>query len=360
MRQRLFAVSVAAIIAAPMASGVPALGDASSPREPTPSDVTRPSVAGNIPHSCGANAYPVSGLQRGVEGTTVVQFTITAEGTVKDPSIKTSSGDADLDGAALACTATWLYQPAQKNGAAVAVPWVAQVVWKMGGLLQEPWRSILDDVSLCVASTDAGLREYLTATLHPVVRLSVSHGAVKGATLLASSGNEELDRRTVACFLAVPKEKTATIKDAAEENLALGGYGFSPLTADMVLLVVPTKDELPVSGDGDAASDAVLDCYARFAGPDPKAQGLGAPHLALNARFGTVLRADFAMFAAGAAPMPGVPAATVNRLVCWQGGWVTKLGVPPIEQTQNPEGDAATKRAIAGWRKRRGGRKEPI
>jgi TonB family protein len=60
-----------------------------------------------------------------------MSFLVTAEGTVKNPAVTISSGDAELDSAALVCVLGWLYQPAVQDGKAIEVPYQAQIVWKL-------------------------------------------------------------------------------------------------------------------------------------------------------------------------------------------------------------------------------------
>ena len=88
------------------------------------------SVSIGRPHVCSSEYYPEISRRLGEEGTTTVTFRITTEGTVKDPRILTSSGSDRLDQAALACVATWRYEPALKEGIPIEVPWKAEVVWK--------------------------------------------------------------------------------------------------------------------------------------------------------------------------------------------------------------------------------------
>ena len=64
---------------------------------------------------------------------TLVQFTITEQGLVRDPLVLQTSGIAQLDADALDCVRTWTYQPAMKGGVPIAVPWKAEVLWRKPG-----------------------------------------------------------------------------------------------------------------------------------------------------------------------------------------------------------------------------------
>ncbi len=82
------------------------------------------------PHTCSQN-YPLAALAAHAEGTTRVGFDVTVEGTIKDPKIEQSSGNKDLDDAALHCVGFWRYKPAMQDSKPVEAAWQANVVWKI-------------------------------------------------------------------------------------------------------------------------------------------------------------------------------------------------------------------------------------
>ena len=63
--------------------------------------------------------YPPRALSRGLEGWVQVQFTITATGTVKDPTVVNSDPKNIFDDAALKAIARWRYNPRVDGGVAV-------------------------------------------------------------------------------------------------------------------------------------------------------------------------------------------------------------------------------------------------
>jgi protein TonB len=63
--------------------------------------------------------YPVLAARRGIEGHVVVEFTITAAGSVKDASVRESEPPNVFDRAALEAVRKWKYQPKIVDGAAV-------------------------------------------------------------------------------------------------------------------------------------------------------------------------------------------------------------------------------------------------
>jgi TonB family protein len=68
-----------------------------------------------------APVYPESAKAAKIEGTAVVETVIDETGHVTQPKIKTSSGDKDLDQAAIDAVSAWTFQPATLDGKPVAV-----------------------------------------------------------------------------------------------------------------------------------------------------------------------------------------------------------------------------------------------
>lgn len=87
-------------------------------------------VTAGRPHYCG-DTYPQAAAASGASGTSKLRFTITADGFVSGPVIEQSSGNGDLDAAALQCVLAWRYKPAtNKDGQPVAAPWAVNIVWQ--------------------------------------------------------------------------------------------------------------------------------------------------------------------------------------------------------------------------------------
>jgi len=82
------------------------------------------------PHTC-ASYYPAAALKARIQGTDLVEFMVTTDGGVRDIKIGKSSGNQDLDDAALSCVAHWHYKPATKDGSPIEMPWKANVVWNI-------------------------------------------------------------------------------------------------------------------------------------------------------------------------------------------------------------------------------------
>jgi len=68
--------------------------------------------------------YPARAQERGIEGFVVVEFTIAADGTVKDPMVLASEPSKIFDRAALRAIRKWKYKPKVEDGVAVERPGV--------------------------------------------------------------------------------------------------------------------------------------------------------------------------------------------------------------------------------------------
>ncbi|HTY13593.1 MAG TPA: TonB family protein [Candidatus Omnitrophota bacterium] len=64
--------------------------------------------------------YPASALEKGTEGVVLVQAYIGASGKPEKVEVKTSSGNAELDSAAVSAVSQWIFSPASQSSAAVA------------------------------------------------------------------------------------------------------------------------------------------------------------------------------------------------------------------------------------------------
>jgi len=94
----------------------------------TPGPITTgPKALGS--HDCGGQ-YPQQEFEQGIEGTTLVIFHITVDGHVVNPNVERTSGNDNLDKAAVACVTTWLFQPANWDGIPFQMRFGAMIVWK--------------------------------------------------------------------------------------------------------------------------------------------------------------------------------------------------------------------------------------
>ena len=146
------------------------------------------------PHVC-TPYYPEAAVRAGAQGTTTTSFTVTAEGRVVDPSIRTSSGNADLDAAALTCVGTWTYKPATAHGIAITMPWVAAVQWKLEGAADYQLVAVCNRYHALNAQALSGIGGVTGLTLRVM-----ADGTVSQAAVARSSGDPGLDDAAVRCM----------------------------------------------------------------------------------------------------------------------------------------------------------------
>jgi len=60
--------------------------------------------------------YPPNAFRSGIEGTVRVELDVDEEGNATNATVLTSSGNADLDRAALEAARQWKFNPATTNG----------------------------------------------------------------------------------------------------------------------------------------------------------------------------------------------------------------------------------------------------
>jgi TonB family protein len=148
-----------------------------------------------VAHTC-ANYYPEAERKAQIEGQTLLQFTITDAGEVQDPVIVQSSGNANLDEAALRCVRTWRYRPAVQSGKPVAVLWKAYVDWKLVVPQPPPFAETPRDCIHYYPVTAGDLAGIDGTT---VLSFEIYQGDVEDVRVVQSSGNTTLDNDAVEC-----------------------------------------------------------------------------------------------------------------------------------------------------------------
>lgn len=110
--------------------------------------------------------------------------------------------------------------------------------------------------------------------------------------------------------------------------------------------ITPQADETVVDSDGNAQTDALLECYAKFRGLDEKDPGVGQPHIAQQASGDYILRADLHFKGANA---------ETGRLICSKIRFKTEKHTSdaPLDASYPATADAGTQRLIDGWVARR-------
>lgn len=106
---------------APAVAPKPSTGSGRTPVATGPRNVRQPRETGDTGSNtlscrrCPEPRYPASARRRGVEGTPKVAFYVDSDGNVSNPQLVQSSGDADLDAAALRQVSRWKYNDLKKG-----------------------------------------------------------------------------------------------------------------------------------------------------------------------------------------------------------------------------------------------------
>jgi len=147
------------------------------------------------PHHC--NGYRPKDVT--AAGVTELAFTITEEGATADNRVAKSSGNADLDEAAVRCTTHWRYKGAIKDNIPIAVPWKAAILWgdvPPPAVTGEPtcWRAVWPRLGDLDGITGPTRLSFIT---HRV-------GGMRDLHIVKSSGREDLDHIAMTCISRQP------------------------------------------------------------------------------------------------------------------------------------------------------------
>ncbi len=169
-------------------------GQISAPAHQTETESAAPPSVQKAETSDCDSFYPASG--RHADGITVLSVRILPDGTVKEPVIVNSSGDADLDNAAAACLAGAHLAPVTHRGQPVEIVWQRQVVWRNGhhAFIQIPKSSHATQCSGPQFATHG-----LVLTMY-AFRISID-GTVQDIQVTQSSGNSKIDMLGTNCIL---------------------------------------------------------------------------------------------------------------------------------------------------------------
>jgi TonB family protein len=166
----------------------------------TPGESTNPAAIGR-PHICTVADYYTPELRRsGAVGRVWMLFDVGADGAVHDPVVQMSSGNTELDAAAIRCVLSFRYVPATRHGVAVDVNWAAGVAFALNGELGPSGTSVPPKTG--PGNTCA---EHRSTTGAPPPRDAVFYftvsedGSVKNVMLRQSSGDATYDDYAAAC-----------------------------------------------------------------------------------------------------------------------------------------------------------------
>src|SRR5271168_1067424 len=103
---------------------------------PSPTNLPAPNSPAAVVSGgkCDIKYYPESAIKAGIQGTAFVGLTITAEGFPTNLFVKKSSGNKDLDDAALTCVQDWRFKPSVKDNIAVESSKEYAIQWSLGSL----------------------------------------------------------------------------------------------------------------------------------------------------------------------------------------------------------------------------------
>jgi TonB family protein len=189
------------------------LATAASAQDRDPPRYVPPASTG-APHVCNER-YPQDAARDGVEGKTLLRFTITENGHIKDIAIDTTSGSAALDQASIDCAKDWTYSPAMRSGVAMAVPWRVSINWFLHDTFEGPAAALAADDHWVppqpVPGDDHGCevsfgfivgRETHTSPTGPsVVQFTITpEGTTRDYVVSRSSGSEPYDDEAVKCI----------------------------------------------------------------------------------------------------------------------------------------------------------------
>jgi TonB family protein len=158
--------------------------------------VSSPKATG-VPHACPLSAYPQSALEGHIEGTTTLAFHIAIDGSVKGISVFRTSGNSDLDQAAIGCASSWRYLPALQNGQPLEVSWKASVVFRVDDILSP---RVAGQPHACAEQNYPPWIWAVVAEASTTVSFRIAtNGTVNGVTVVKSSGLKEIDDAAVRC-----------------------------------------------------------------------------------------------------------------------------------------------------------------
>lgn len=113
--------------------GIPYIGDFLRSGDPVPdTPLVTPEIATNLVPTLRINPdYPRRALRSGVEGVVTVEFTITRDGSVKDPVIIKSSPPEIFDRSVLKAIQRWKFNPETIDGTAIEKRARQDIIFKL-------------------------------------------------------------------------------------------------------------------------------------------------------------------------------------------------------------------------------------
>ena len=151
------------------------------------------------PNTCDS-FYPAPALAEKLDRTTALSVHVTANGELHDGKLLHSSGNADLDLAAVSCVNDLHILPVTQNGLPVAIDWIIQINWGHDGhssfTTPDP---VTGKGHLCLVDyPPMAVRLGEQGTTIVTFRIA-KDGTVGNLIVARSSGFADLDNATLAC-----------------------------------------------------------------------------------------------------------------------------------------------------------------
>lgn len=81
--------------------------------------------------SCDQKQYPHGDIRKGIQGSAVISFRISADGSATNVQLLQSTGAADLDQISINCVTAWRFYPVTKNSKPVEIDQKVMVGWRL-------------------------------------------------------------------------------------------------------------------------------------------------------------------------------------------------------------------------------------
>ena len=128
---------------------------------------------------------------------TVLAVNIASTGDVTDASIKTSSGNHDLDAAALACASHMYFSGLTADGRPVDLTWSVAIAWGTDGTASYFVPKVVEDERSC-AYPQVAQEENISGSVTLVLHIGAD-GKVQSTAIVKSSGEQILDTASRRC-----------------------------------------------------------------------------------------------------------------------------------------------------------------
>jgi TonB family protein len=128
---------------------------------------------------------------------TVLAVNISSTGDVTAASVKTSSGNKDLDAAAIACASHMYFSELTADGRPVDLTWIVAIAWATDGTASYFVPKVVGNENAC-AYPQVAQEENISGSVTLVLRIGAD-GKVQSTAIVKSSGEQILDTASRRC-----------------------------------------------------------------------------------------------------------------------------------------------------------------